>query len=130
MKWSWKRFFLTLVATFAASVALSFGIGQLIDPAKVPAGRDLTLFSMILGSLAACALLAALSGWNHWNRKILWTIVVITSVFSSGNPGTVILSVLISAVVCFMASKLRLIFGYYLPARDVSEKTESVHDQR
>src|SRR5690242_17514757 len=76
MKWSWRAFFIRLVAVFVAALAVSYGISLGIDfGAASDAGA--TRLSMGIGGFVTSIAFAVLSGWRGWNFKMLLVIAFV-----------------------------------------------------
>ena len=126
MKWSWKFFFIQLIAVFVAALGLSYIISKIIDIQRGPGAADSTILSMGIGGFLASILFAALCGWRGWNIKALLVIAFVVAGLYSANPAVAILAIPFAALAYFVTTKIKNLLSYYsLPVTTPEDERDS-----
>jgi hypothetical protein len=113
MKWSWKSFFIQLVAVFVAALGVSYVVSKIIDIQRGPGAADSTILSMGIGGFLTSILFAALCGWRGWNFKMLLVIVFVVAGLYSANPAVAILVIPFAGLTYFVTTKIKNLLSYY-----------------
>jgi hypothetical protein len=124
MKWSWKSFFIQLVAVFVAALGVSFSVSKIIDLQRGPGATDSTILSMGIGGFVTSLIFAVLCGWKGWNFKMLLVIAFIVAGLYSANPAVAIFTLPFAALAYFVATKFRDLLSYYNPPVKVTNDEE------
>lgn len=122
MKWSWKVFFIQLVAVFVLALGVSYIVSTIIDLQRGPGAADSTIEAMGIGGFIASILFAALCGWRRWNLKMLLVIAFVVAGLHSSSPAVAILAIPFAALTYFIAGKLaNLVSCYTVPVTNTNE---------
>ncbi|WP_411825421.1 hypothetical protein [Luteolibacter sp. AS25] len=113
MKWSWKSFFIHLVAVFIAALGVSFLVSLVIDAQRDTNSTDSTVISMAFGGVLTTVLYSLIGGWKGWNLKMLLIVGFLVTGLYSGNLVFGILAVVMSSIGYFISSKARGLITYY-----------------